>query len=449
MMSTMLAFRIGQGRAKCVPILKQPSNLVPSLSACRNFSSDGGNPGGGGRGGGGRGGRGRRGSNNNNDWRGNNNNHGRRPKKPNYSEQFFEPPSRGELKNHRSGIPKLAGRKAKGHGIRSADPDGPDYEEEFADGDDIEPTFADLQSGLRKEKAPQKFGTIAAGDPLEKLAPEEYKQVKEFMDAYEQLKHIPDVEPYYWNERDYDGILSPKEMESMGQLLTEGATGEDDKSTLEADDDIDNEGDPSPKGLNRRDQPQTSKKDSPIPDIFEYVASSDNEPELGPDYDTFTPLEMNGPDMEDFALSMLEHPTRYAQVRDENPHPDSRREPRPRFPKNRTNPPPEFVYKHRRFLYVSGLPPLIADSETGDLRSPVPLEFQKTIADQFGAEPEQVSPASSTSAFIGFDSREDQLLALNVGPMKSFIESPVKISKGLRKSSVAASMTEWGKPRSH
>ena len=419
-----------QGRARSASILARPPRTFPPLTICRTFVSDGdsGSLGGGGEGGR-RGGRWR----SSGDRKDNNNSNHRRPRKPNYSEQYFEPASRGELKNHRSGIPKLAGRRPKGHGVRSADPGGTSYfsdEDELEYGADLDQGFVDLGSA-GTNRGPTKTGTISAGDPLEKLSPEEYQQVKAFMEAYEQLKDEPDHEPYYWNERDYVSSLSPSDQENaiaLSQINDDMTNQLQDVEDVE-DVDVDDE-DLGPKRRSRGDQEGESNQISLVPDIFEYVASNDVEPDLGPEYDTFSPLEINGPGMDDFALAMLEHPTRYAQIRSELEHPDSTREPIPLFPKNRSNPPTEFVEKYVRYLYVSGLPPKRTDGEPTDFENPIHRhEIQMMIADLFGTEPEHVCPASSTSGFIGFESREDQLLALHVGPLKNVIESPITISK--------------------
>jgi hypothetical protein len=102
---------------------------------------------------------------------------------------------------------------------------------------------------------------------------------------------------------------------------------------------------------------------------------------------------------------MVEHPSKYAQVEKRNAHPESRREPKPVFLKNRAQPTEGFITKYPRFLYVTGLSPLMVNGETGDLDNPVHRSFlQKTIARLVGVDSERVSPANTTSGFVGFES---------------------------------------------
>jgi hypothetical protein len=415
----------------------------------RNFSTSGGDGNNSGRQGGGeRGGRDNNTNNTRNDRRGDpqgQQRHGRRPPplKQNFAKQFLEPAARGELKNHQSGIPKLAGRRPKGHGVRGADP------ERRSDFDYDELAFAEEQVSFRQPPQPvqnkPKTGTIDAGSPLDELNADDLAEVHQFLAEYNSLAEIPDEQHYYWDESDYENFARPEEEELMEKLQLGVTKDADGKAVVEVDDDVFDwlaqNRDREPPKKERRDmrgggggrgERQGSDKDddSPYTNIIDYVANNNKQVQLGAGYDAVTPITLVGPDMNDFVENMLLHPTKYAEFRHYNHHPESKREPRPDFPKNRANPPLEFVKEYTRFLYVTGLPPVMINGKLADFENPVHRhEIQKKIADIFDVESERVSPANLTSGFIGFYFREDQLFAMETGPTQKVFESPVTISK--------------------
>jgi hypothetical protein len=169
---------------------------------------------------------------------------------------------------------------------------------------------------------------------------------------------------------------------------------------------------------------------TPFVSIMDYATGDRTPVTPGPEYEGVTPLAPHGPGISDLVTTMMEHGTQYAELRYDNPHPTSQREPIPDLPKNRVNPSKEFVEEHSRFLYVWGLPPVMVGGQAGDFENPIHRhEIQKTIANLFDVDSEHVSPASLTSGFIGLHFREDQVFALQVGPNSEVLERPVVIAK--------------------
>jgi hypothetical protein len=424
---------------------------VDTHELSRGFSSDegrgGGGRGGGGRGGGrgsnrgrgGRGGRGRGGQQGG--WKenseGQDGRHGRRPQKPNFADQFLEPAAQGELKNHRSGIPKLAGRRPKSHGVRSADPLW--AQEDMDDLEFGEDGTASVE--ITTQKKPQrneKIGTIAENSPMDQLSPQEAAKVKSFLQQYKQIASGEDEELYYWNENQYDAGDDGKQG-ILEKLAAEATTDADGNLTVEVDDDTfamfegvkedtDKQGEkPAPKEQEKR---RSFNDDD---DLFAMDAMGikyDKAPHNPETYDKVEPLQLQGPEFSDFIMSMMHHPTKFAEFRLEAERPEKLREPIPVLPPGRKNPPSAFVEGHRRFIYVWGLPQLMLDGQVGDLKNPVHcLEMQKQISDLFDVEVDQVSIANLTSAFIGFNNRDDYRFAVVVGPMETSIQSPGTIEK--------------------
>jgi len=87
------------------------------------------------------------------------------------------------------------------------------------------------------------------------------------------------------------------------------------------------------------------------------------------------------------------------------------------------NPSLEFVESYARFLYVSGLPPLELDGElVRDLDNPLQRDLlKKTIARLANVNSDQVFPATTSSAFVGFDSPKALAQALEMGATESTI----------------------------
>jgi hypothetical protein len=417
--------------ARSSPRFAAPLNSVDTLGIGRHFSSDSKNDGG----------RkntdNRRNNNQNQNSQNQNSQKGRRPKKQNFSDKFLEPAARGELKKHQSGIPRLAGRRPKGHGVRGADV-LPEKEEEWGFGDMDDGAPVEFTS-KKKEKKTSKSGTIAKDSPMEELNAQDYQEVMEFFDSYHEIANMADVEQYYWNEVDYDDSGEAKRLEVFEKLKSEATKDADGKLVVEVEDDIfdmfeaikeKSVKEPESKPRRQGGGFGNVADDPNFQFVMETMGIDSGKKPPGPGYDKVQPLDVQGTDMSDFVESMMKHPTKFSEIRYTNPHPESIREPIPDVPPTRVNPSEAFVDSHMRFIYVWGLPPLMVDGKPGDMENPLHcLEIQKTVAALVGVTRENVSAASLTSAFVGLPSAVDQRVALAIGPTVQVIESAVMISK--------------------
>lgn len=198
---------------------------------------------------------------------------------------------------------------------------------------------------------------------------------------------------YDWDAMDWDALMKLKE---------EGyydAVGEDEAG-----------------GRTFRPPPEDDDKD-PIEDAFEYdyyfrdVCDVDNPLLVKPkkeDSKAVLPLKPHGPELDDFLMAVTDHPSKYAKMERKVKHPDSKREPRPIFPKDRKLPDETFVNKYKGYLFVTGLVPHL-DDETGEVQDFGEELNRQTIAEDvaklFGVTSMDVSPASPTSAYVGFDTK--------------------------------------------
>lgn len=416
------------------PLTRKSSQWIEGGAVSfRSFSSQGGDSRGGGEQGGKRGG----------GWSKNKKNRD----KNNYSDQFLKPAARGELKNHRSGIPKLTGRKGKGRGVRSGDPLLENEEDQVMGYDnegnmimDEEEYFTRGEKQQQQKKAKKKTGTIENGSNLEDLCQEDYEEVAEFFRLYQSLETLEDDEKYYWKEIDYENRKNAKKQDMFDKLKAEATRDADGALVVEVDDEtfaMFDDSDAYDESTERKseDKPRHQEQmqfNRPPDFIMDTLGVKGfDKPPNPKEYDVALPLALKGPSMNDFVQSMAEHPTKYGQLRYISPHPESKREPIPDLPSQRRNPPTDFVEAHSRFIYVWGLPPLLSvDEQPGDLNNPLhSLELQKTTAALFEVPPESVYPASISSAFVGLPSRKDQRFALEFGPVQKVIKSPVKLSK--------------------
>ncbi len=175
-------------------------------------------------------------------------------------------------------------------------------------------------------------------------------------------------------------------------------------------------GDPS--GRNFRVPPgREDEDDDPLAQTFEYdyyfrdVTNLQNPLILKPskpDSNALLPLNPHGPELDDFLLAVTDHPSKYAVVEQKVKHPDSRREPRPIFAKGIVLPNEDFVQKYKGYLFVTGLVPHLDVATGGVLAFDDALHKQsiaEDVAKLFGISSMDVSPASPTSAYIGFGTK--------------------------------------------
>ena len=370
-------------------------------------------------------------------------------KKENFDKDVLLPAQRGELtKKHKSGIPKLAARKRhvklEPKPARANKPDVFQGEDE-EDDDNDESALDRAQAGQTGRRLSRALHQGRRADQTAKRAKEDDGSV--FQDDFYAASLIDDSK-YFWREEEYDIMDSAKE----GPLLEEGDE-DDEENVFEIpytehdiqetqnyfytaldNDDID----PMMNIEIREDEEENKRVEDwqrvdpeenfffDQNDIFN-IALQDEKTFENEDLRReriVMPLADHGTELDDFLGSMTEHPTMFAEVKYANPHAQSRREPKPDFPRNRSNPTAEFVEMYSRFLYVTNLPALEINGEEGDLENPVHRSFlQKTIAGLVGVDSSRVFPANTTSGFVGFDSPRELEDAISRGPSEPVIVS--------------------------
>ena len=145
-------------------------------------------------------------------------------------------------------------------------------------------------------------------------------------------------------------------------------------------------------------------------------------------------MKPHGPTLDDWLFAVTDHPSKYAVMERKTKHPDSKREPRPTFPRDRAMPPEEFVNRYKGYLFVTGLVPRL-DEGTGEaLDFDDPLHRQsiaENVAGLFGMSSVDVCPASSTSAFVGFGTKLEAKKAMtdSAGDGRLRVSHPVRLQK--------------------
>lgn len=445
---------------RATSLLQQPTSTA--ISSCsrgpqktsRHFSSSSDGRGGGGRGGRGGGGRndrggrgGGRGGRGDQGQRGSPNN-----RKENFDKKVLQPAARGELgKNHESGIPRLAARKGKANlSPSSSEGQSPRFffrEEEDAAYDEVEGGNGKPARNKMFEALSPGYDNGSEGNAISKT---EDLWGDDEEDDYNAPELIDD-DKYYWREEEYDEINvegMDEEFEG-GEFIDLDFEEADVMGVKGGGIEFDDDGDGPPTNRGRDDmsrgggggrqmgRKEAWEKNDPEEDFFfnqsnilEIAAQDDFKEASSQPSDLVLPLNNLGPNVDDFLQAMVEHPSKYAQVEKRNAHPESRREPKPDFPKNRAHPTEGFITKYPRFLYVTGLSPLTVNGEPGDLDNPVHRSFlQKTIARLVGVDSERVSPANNTSGFVGFESPKALAAALAAGPSETVIKGVVEVSK--------------------
>eukprot|EP00984_Skeletonema_dohrnii_P015079 scaffold6456_cov98-Skeletonema_dohrnii-CCMP3373.AAC.5 len=151
-----------------------------------------------------------------------------------------------------------------------------------------------------------------------------------------------------------------------------------------------------------------------------------------PKSDAVLPLKPHGPELDDWLMAVSDHPSKYMQMERKVKHPDSMREPRPMFPRDRKLPDEAFVNKYKGFLFVSGLVPHVNEG-TGEIESlDEPRNVQsiaEKVATLFGVLSTDVSPASPTTAFIGFTTKKEAKNAMIQKAPHLMVEHPVALKK--------------------
>jgi hypothetical protein len=195
--------------------------------------------------------------------------------------------------------------------------------------EDVELAFGDEPDiEVVELKSTPKGKNFGSEDGNDTMSPEQYKKIQKYMKAMEKLRMPADADRYYWDENAYDLLISSQQRRLMEEYLVqaeseEKQTDEDGNLVVEIDDDLfqyfedaeyeeevvsnqqDRKGGRTDRrgGGGNRDFPSKSETQSPIPDIIEHVASTTDEPFPGLEYDTVAPLDIGGPEIEDFAHS--------------------------------------------------------------------------------------------------------------------------------------------------
>jgi len=117
------------------------------------------------------------------------------------------------------------------------------------------------------------------------------------------------------------------------------------------------------------------------------------------------PLAKHGDGLDDFLEAVIEHPSKYSYAVLEADVPDSKREAVPIKHRGRNYPPPEFVTKYKGFVFAEGMRHQFIDNQLADFSNQKHRDHVAAfMSDFFNVKPEDVHPASTTSAFIGFTS---------------------------------------------
>lgn len=271
-------------------------------------------------------------------------------KKENFAKKFLEPAARGELHKHQSGIPKLAARKHKGHSLKDAFP-GKESEEIIKDAINLELSPADT---LKIPGSP-------SVDTVDTMMRQTHTQ----------------------NAR----IMSQMALEAR----FEGPKSEELDPSLS---------DCNHKWLGTKEAIQQSlfRQQRNIKQKSQRGGSDSSRPRYDIWGDEVNPAELDDPWITDAMY-----------FRYENPHIESKREPKPIvFPTNRVNPPDDFVQAHGAFAYVTNVPRPLVNGEVGSYENPLHRhEVTEFVANVFSVPASHVFCASMTSAFVGFkDAKE-------------------------------------------
>ena len=448
------------------------SSRRPATSCLRRLSGYAGRGGRGGRGigsGGGRGGHGRHGGRGQ-QGRGSGAYEGKfirgGPPKENFAHKYLDPAARGELiGKHDAGIPKLAARKGKGHQLHEQF-SGAEIDEDF------EPRFLDdPTSGLSESTSmwPGREDSEATsddglGNALQILYPgfiddeDEYDEIdtggfdpENHPQVYKDgagktvLRYDP-LHPHFvaGGEHDADGILlgdgidgadndNGNDIDDIGLAHDSGLVDDSGLADYDVDDaDIVDDSDNASSGRQKFEKNEFIDPEELFfdRDNFDFEVET---PELNVPRsiaNSVLPLMVKGDGFDDFLEASYNHPSKYADVRRYNHHPESLREAKPFFPKNRLQPPLEFVMMHQRFIFVSGLPHYVEpDGTLGELENPIHrLEVSEMVSELLEMPVASIFPASMTSAFVGYADKAQFYEFLMEGPTCNKLERILRMS---------------------
>ena len=395
------------------------------------------------------------------------------PPKENFARKFLDPAARGELfGKHDAGIPRLAARKGKGHQLRDQFP-GTDADEDL-DLHFLNASANELEASMSPE---QESSGIMNGENLAAVNNILYPGFVDDEDEYDDIDtdgFDPDNHPNVYRDAGGNVVLqydplNPFHVAASGDgeddsVLDDSAYhddgGEDDGGYGDdyVDDDlsqledvvdefgldvdvVDNLGfdigvvddlNPAPSGRGKVEKnvfvdPEELYFDR---DYFDFEAPQPGMNVPREIANSLLPLRVEGDGLDDFLEANYNHPSKYAEVRRYNLHPESRREAKPFFPKNRVQPPIEFVTSHMRFIFLSGLPHHVEpDGTLGEMENPTHrFEVSKMVSELLGMPTQSICPASMTSAFVGFTTKEQFYQFMVEGPTYNTLERELKMS---------------------
>lgn len=397
-------------------------------------------------------------------------------RKLNFDRRILQPAQEGKLNaKHGSAIPRLAARRSKPHlepVTGRAGQRGPPPTERWLDEDDEDfVPYADGDGG---------GGARGGGGPPMTFQEQERRRqqaiqdsVKYVMDDYDPYFafELMNDKKYYWREEEFEQMVEgdldeslfgpegddvfdieyteedmarrplwdssmAEDLEALSREMNAGGGVRQSPAFL--DDDYDDNNELVEKKDDEEREERDFKYEGMDPEEWFFQGSSDileapAREDLPDTEDSFGPppevrnevaeLAPHGPGLDGFLEAMIDHPTDYARVSLLKQHPAGQREPKPDFPKNRQpHPPLEFVEGHKRFLYVTGLPPLTINGEEGDLDNPVHRSLlEKLVGRLVDVDSTQVWPVNRTSAFVGFFTPRALADALKAGPTERVV----------------------------
>lgn len=274
-------------------------------------------------------------------------------KKENFAKKYLEPAARGELaKDFSSGIPKLAGRKGKGHGMKDQFPYSGKKHRKKDIGKIMEDATRAMNDGTRgmgKIGSP-KIGKNQYGDDDNSRV---FQKAKAPQPDFEHLfrEHTPE---------ELDPLLNLDNPEWLGPKANIQTRFNQERK----------------KPFNNRNQQESNV------DLFG---------------DPVDEEEQNSWKTDSFYVGY------------NFKHPESRREALPIIhPFHRVQPSRDFIQAHKAFIYASNIPHPILDDKLGSWDNPVHKhKVTEYVAEKFSVSPTDVFPATMNSAYIGFTSSKE------------------------------------------
>ena len=318
-----------------------------------------------------------------------------------------------------------------------------DYDEETKQDPFVQPILEGKSFDFTFEEALQSYKEEATPEELEEIKDLDMNQLLKDMEA--EVGSVEPINESGWTEDDFkyvlDGVDEPTDEEFMASLpgASVEAKGKASKPRLASSTEDFGGFKATHDELLSLDTFQQKKDVDPEDWFFEKshdvldIAARPTEdfPDEVPENplkDEVLPLadSLGSGEVTDFVQTMFEHKSDYAIKTHKYTHVNSRREPIPMFIEDFApfkQPGEEFVTTFYRYLYVSNLPPHLAngalcDIENAEHRS----RLEKMVAKLCSVDSTQVSATSATSAIVGFKSPRELADALKYGPAQRTLE---------------------------